>query len=401
MDRIQEALLHLLASAIYGQVPPATGLSNEERHLLCMEAKEHGVHPMIINILKKLNLVIGNEILHNEWSKIFMLTLLYQKSMLSHMDEVLNEFEKNNIQVMILKGLYLKTLYPYPDLRIMGDIDLFVQESDLESACKLISEMGYQWEKNSHSTMHFVFTHSKYIAIELHYSIVGRTLNQSVKAFNRTIWAEHTFKPINNSICIIPSDVNHAVYCCLHMLNHLNTAGFGLRQLCDLVVLFTFSTAFAWDEFFYKAKTLKIFNFVKSLLFICYTYLRLEIPEKYLDVIHTAEKEKAEQLLDQILQSGIFGGKNKEHLISSALAKYRLDLKTNKHHSSLYYFFPKQEHLSHEYGYAKKHLFLLPVAWLHRIFFNLFRADIKITEKLPNKKMIRQRLELIAWINKE
>jgi len=401
MDRIQAALMQLLASALQQQEPSSAGLSNEELHLLCKEAKEHDLHPIILNVLKKLNLVIGNEILHKEWSKFVMFTLLYQKSMLLHIHEVLNEFEKNNIQVMLLKGFYLKTLYPLPDLRIMGDIDLFVQENDLSTAFKLLTNMGYRLGKNNHSTIHYVFTHPKYITIELHYSIVGETFNESIKAFDRTIWDEHTSRLVNNHVCIIPSDVNHAIYLCIHMLSHFNTAGFGLRQLCDLVVLVTYSTAFDWDEFFSKTKTFNILNFVKSILFICHTYLRLKVPDRYLAVINAVEKERVESLLAYILQSGVFGGKSKDQLISSALAKYKLNLKNNQYNNSLNYLFPNREQLNHFYSYAKEHAFLLPIAWLHRLFLNLGRKDIKFKDKLPNKKLIMQRIELIKWVNKE
>ena len=42
-------------------------------------------------------------------------------------------FADNGIKIVILKGGFMRQLYPVPELRTMGDFDVLVRKSDLSS----------------------------------------------------------------------------------------------------------------------------------------------------------------------------------------------------------------------------------------------------------------------------
>ena len=46
-------------------------------------------------------------------------------------------FNKNNIPVIVLKGLVVRDLFPNPTLRTMCDADILVKEKDLENVIQM------------------------------------------------------------------------------------------------------------------------------------------------------------------------------------------------------------------------------------------------------------------------
>jgi hypothetical protein len=58
---------------------------------------------------------------------------------------ILNEFKKNKIQVIPVKGIYFaKKIYEDYSLRPMADIDLFVRDDNYESAIAILKKIGYK-----------------------------------------------------------------------------------------------------------------------------------------------------------------------------------------------------------------------------------------------------------------
>jgi hypothetical protein len=144
----------------------------------------------------------------------------------------------------------------------------------------------------------------------------------------------------------------------------------------------------------------KIYNFVISILWICSVYLKLEVPEIYMSNINPNDHDKYHVLLEDILKSGEFGSKDKRYLVNKKLAEYGLDT-SSCNCNPIHFIFPSRHKLSNVYYYVKKHPYLLPFAWVHRIINNLIRSDLLLREKLPSIKKISQHEELIKWLSRE
>ena len=80
---------------------------------------------------------------------------------------------------MLLKGASLITdVYPVPHLRLMGDIDILVQEKDLAPVCAMLTKLGYEqypdlpasFYENHHHLMPFRHPNSE-VWIEVHSAI--------------------------------------------------------------------------------------------------------------------------------------------------------------------------------------------------------------------------------------
>ena len=61
----------------------------------------------------------------------------------TEVNSVINSFEKNHIKAIMLKGWYLKRLYPRMDLRTMADTDIFIKQSAERKVHELLKLLGY------------------------------------------------------------------------------------------------------------------------------------------------------------------------------------------------------------------------------------------------------------------
>ncbi len=403
MNNVQKSLLQLLSASIRNDISVKIDLKEEEWEQLYKEAKAHEVHLIIYNLYnysvgENLQSVQGSS-LKKYWKKINLLTQLCLEARLTVIKQVLSDLKSNGIEVIVLKGLYIRSLYPQEKSRTMGDIDLLVKKIDLERAVKVLEAIGYK-KSDQDNNMHVNLSHEKYINIELHYAASRSDILSKAADFNHELWNSCKRVRLYDVECLIPSDINHIIFCCLHMANHFKYCGFGLRQLCDLVVLLEgVYDGFEWDDFLSKVRRYGIGTFTEAILIICSRYLKLYIPVNILREI-SGNDTYISLLIDEILSSGVFGLKSKARVSNNALANYLLSENGNeKKIRVLRYLFPPRNKLCDTYSYAKNHFILIPVAWIHRIIQNILRTDLRLLEKKPDTEHIKNHIKLVKWLS--
>lgn len=146
------------------------------------------------------------------------------KKKLRVLSEVLNLFESNDIHPVVMKGFSSAILYPKPDLRISGDIDLFIPDKYEESVI-LIKNLGFE---TSFTHKHHKFYY-KGVLIELHHDIISppfKKLHQySVHVVEYSGVKFKVFDEITTYILLLT-----------HSVNHLIGPGLGFRHVCDWVL---------------------------------------------------------------------------------------------------------------------------------------------------------------------
>lgn len=70
--------------------------------------------------------------------------------LISHFTKICNEFKKEGIDVLILKGGAMKHLRPEFS-RVMSDIDVLINEDKFQKALQIANSMGYDYDWNNHS----------------------------------------------------------------------------------------------------------------------------------------------------------------------------------------------------------------------------------------------------------
>ncbi len=396
MNKVNMALIKLLSISLGCQPSSAVVLDEEEWQQLYDEAVAHQIHAIIFSEANKYGVVV-NPGLFSKWKGMTILQVLKYSERFSIIGDLLKSLGHAGISVMVLKGLHYKYLYSDPEMRTMGDVDILVSHKSLNTAVDIIKGFGYM--KISHDDpKHIQLAHKQFVPIELHFSLFTEAKRKIAVSFNKEIWESAYYFEKDGLKFLVPSQVNQLLYCCIHMTNHFGKGGFGLRQLSDFYLLArNYSQTIDWDMLLRKAELYGIGRFIEIMLVICHNLFDLDISERVLDK-YSGDTDNIEQMIDMILDAGVFGEKDKKALANRTMASY-ISYNDQKAGSKLHYIFPSLENLSSEYSYAHKHKLLLPVAWVHRVVTNISRRDITLAQKIPDTKAIDKYVKLFKWID--
>lgn len=154
---------------------------------------------------------------------------------------LVENFEKQGISVLVLKGMATASFYRHPEYRKTGDIDLLLLErKQVQKACTVLKSLGFEMKEEQHTLHHIVFSSEEGIDIELHTVLSEPFDNQRMNRYmeRRTAECKHHILRHEVAGVMIPSlsPAYHAFELLLHMLQHFLRSGFGLKLLCDWVV---------------------------------------------------------------------------------------------------------------------------------------------------------------------
>ena len=154
--------------------------------------------------------------------------------------EAVTMFRQNGIRPVLLKGQGVATNYTEPTLRMCGDIDLYIGQSDYHKACRLAHQWGETGEESTESDKHYHFRHEG-VTVELHRIAERLYLPRQDARFQR--WTRRHLhgnslrSVVIEGIAVSLPPVNFdALYIFNHAWHHLSAGGgIGWRQLCDWV----------------------------------------------------------------------------------------------------------------------------------------------------------------------
>ena len=75
--------------------------------------------------------------------------IIVDTNQLIELQKLENAFEENGIDMLLLKGVYLKQMYKSTYYRYMGDIDTFVRLEDFKRANPVLEKLGYVLENDT------------------------------------------------------------------------------------------------------------------------------------------------------------------------------------------------------------------------------------------------------------
>lgn len=266
--------------------------------------------------------------------------------------------DQEGIQAITLKGCAVARFYPVPEFRKTTDIDLFVaNEEDARRAVQILSKNGFKPSGKWHANHHFVLVSEKKEVVELHTAWADAFKD---KRLNR--YLEKLQKESNQHCQLVEwqglkfyayETECQGFYLMIHMLQHFVGSGFGLRNLCDWVVLWENCEDVNARKTFWKMVCESgTIEFTKAITSICIKYLGLDqkkspVPEK----CHI-DQQLVDALLRDILDAGEFGYSESERMVGmdgNSLMAY-----VREFHHQMHINFPN----------TGKIIFFWPVLWI-------------------------------------
>lgn len=167
--------------------------------------------------------------------------LIHQMRLKQILVSAVNLLREHGIEPVLLKGFGLAMLYPNPNLRQFGDIDLFIGLEDFHEACSLLRTLpgGYNWGEEIDVGKHYNIEFGQY-PMEIH-----RVSSDIEDLKEYTLYAameqdgliEHPQRVELDGFEIwIPSKEFAVFFTFYHAWHHFLTTGVGWRQLSDVTM---------------------------------------------------------------------------------------------------------------------------------------------------------------------
>lgn len=137
---------------------------------------------------------------------------------------------EKGLDLLPLKGVNLKSLYPRSDLRQMGDLDILYRKQQFKELKKALEEAGYSFKRGSVGAHHQVFDRPPNVHLEMHGSLVDEEIefadyyadpwSKAKKTDEKNIWRF--------------SLEDEYIFLLLHAAKHFFHFGSGIRTFLDL-----------------------------------------------------------------------------------------------------------------------------------------------------------------------
>lgn len=250
------------------------------------------------------------EIPRKIWLKWYMLNEMIEKrnaDVNKVCIEVSAKFLEKGIPNCILKGQGNAQMYPIPDARMAGDIDIWL-DGEIGRLVKMVRQKRPKAKACYH---HVDFGKYKGVEIEIHYRpayinnlICNARLQrwfreQSQEQMSHRIVLQHS----SDEMCV-PTIAFNRIFQMAHISNHVIQEGIGLRQLLDYYYLLM--QGFSEEERMQDEQLLRrfgLYHVASAVMYVLHEVFGLQ--QKQLLV--PADEKRGRFLLEEIMLAGNFG----------------------------------------------------------------------------------------------
>lgn len=363
-----EDVLELLRAFIYGEEPKLSGKSNIEELLkFAYRQKLLGIFAYMNKRWSLFDSKKAKSLDAAYYSALFESTVRCSKFL--KLSEFLSE---NKIEHMPVKGYYIRELYPVKELRSFGDIDILIHEKDRKRCDSLMKSLGYTVKNDWEPTYSYIKDDEYY---EIHTNLFDVRLKDraDMTEYFSSAWL-HAKK--DSGLRFVPDTEFHLIYIICHLAKHLSTGGAGIRMYLDVALyILRYDSVISWERTEEEFKKLGLERFFHTVLSAVNEWFYVKASCDFENF-----GEELSELLEFTLDSDIFG-----HSRDNSTIKLRGEERSKKR-TALKILFPPAEQLENRYTFLKRSRFLLPLAWIVRVFKNFGLIPKKIKELVNLKK---------------
>ena len=403
MDKVQIQIVEFIKSAINGEKVNIDKNQYIDWESIINLSKEHKIEALVYSAIQNESKENIPQNLLKSWKQDVFISGVTQQNHIKEVEGILHIFNEANIDVLVLKGLIIRDLYPNATLRTMSDSDIVVKKEDLEKSIELI--LSREYAEIEISPSHFVYWKPGCLPIELHWNLADEHFFKQICQFEEDMWPNVKKTNIGSAKANEMSLEDFAIFQCIHMAKHLVYRGFGIRHLIDFALLVNKrGSEINWINFLDRCKKYGIYKFVLQVMLTCNILFDMIIPKSITEIVNK-DKSYLNEFINDIFESGVHG---KQDFVSSVASEfaYTADKENGKNESSfkryMRFLFPKVENMSQRYHYAKKNKVLVPAAWIHHLIRGVCNKDYSMKDKVKftteTVSVSQKRNDLISWL---
>ena len=205
-----------------------------------------------------MNLAARQKCLHafSVWTQTHRITTPYDKKLqqqmfmtmqrqvrLNHLAaDVITLLAEHHIPATLIKGYSLAGLYPDPDTRDFGDVDIYVGEENYERAAEIVTEAFPEahWHSALHGGIHYILVIDENLdrVVELHrvtMEMHDKKADALYQAFTKKYLSGAELSSVvwRGLELPVPPVAYNALYVFMHAWHHFESTGVGFRPLAD------------------------------------------------------------------------------------------------------------------------------------------------------------------------
>lgn len=380
MEQIQELFLQAVEASLENRkvqwtekFPPQDWLA------LFRLAEEHHILPMIYEAVYSCPAAQeAEQQLFAHYKRCTVQAVMLQTMKTSEFLFLYAHLRAAGVTPCVVKGIICRSLYPNPDYRMSGDEDLLIPPEQFRQCHEAMMEYGMvlsEPEQDIYAAYEVPYgKQGSPVYIELHKSLFPPD-SEAYGDLNRFFTGIHDRLievQVQGTSIFTMEYTDHLFYLICHAFKHFLHSGFGIRQVCDIVLFAnTYGAQIDWDRMLEHCWEIHADLFAAALFQIGQKYLTFD-PEKacYPESWRLIQVDES-AMLNDLLDSGIYGGSNMSRKHSSnvtlnAVSAQKQGKKSGNH--VLKTVFPSAKALESRFPYLKKHPYLLPAAWTSRLF---------------------------------
>lgn len=408
MNKCDQLLLEALKTSLQNQkVDWDFEILPEEWMMLFRKAEIHQIFPMIYDAV--FTCPAARAMDPNFFASLkrqIMQKVMYQVMKTDEFLKLYKYLNERDIYPLVVKGIICRQLYPNPDYRSSGDEDMLIDPSWFPRCHESMLEYGMEASiEEEHLMTEYEVPYGKKgspISIELHKSLFPH----DSKAYGEL---NQFFSNVHESAVTITVQgvdiktlnyTDHLFYLICHAFKHFLHSGFGIRQVCDMVM---FANAYGdkidWHDVLEKCRMICADQFAAALFKIGEKYLVFDSERACYSKEWRDRIVDENALLQDLLMSGIFGDSDMSRKHSSMITLNAvIAQKEGKKAKSnvLKTIFPDRKSMEGKAPYLEKYPFLLPVAWGIRILkYRKESQNVQGNKASESIKIGNQRIELL------
>ena len=286
--------------------------------------------------------------------------------------QISQTFEENHIDYMPLKGILLKNLYPSPEMRVMGDLDILIRLDQYQKITELFEGLNYRF---CHETDHELVWDCNGVQVELHKCLMP-SYNKDHYAYFGDGWK---LAKCQEGYRFSMTDEDQFIYLFTHYAKHYRDGGIGIKQTVDLY-LYQLKKPNLDKEFIrQELKTLYLCDFYDNICRTLQTWFE------------NAPQDATTRLItDTIFQSGVFG-EHEAHILSGGVRTLSTTNENVRHNRWRKAIFLPYASMCKRYKVLRYIPIALPFFWIARW----------VEAVLFKRKNIRQTLEDISLLEQD
>lgn len=368
LTSFERDMISIIRAAVVGGEPRIS--ENFDFNLAHAFAQKMQIVPLVCCGIEKL----PNAFLDTGSKKFLKSTISYSffcESQDKEIESILQEFDKNKIEYMTLKGTSIRKLYPRPEMRLMSDSDILVRKKQYKIIKAIMISLGYKQVVESD---HEYVWEKENFHIELHKKLIP-SYNKDYYAYFGDGW--RLAKPREDKPNeYLMSNEDNFIYLFTHYAKHYRDAGVGVKHITDFYVFLKSYENLDWEYINSGLKTLHLYDFWKTTKAVLNVWFG-----------DAACDEKSAFVTKRIFQGGAYGTYENRILSDGVkVSKSTKNVRAKKFWSGV---FPPFSTLKQSYRFLKPLPFLLPIAWIFYCFSIIFNP----------KRILRKKKSLDAISN--